>query len=252
MAPPARRENEQVVSELEPIIPPHNDKSKPRTWAKKRGGPLTARQLETLNIIRRHVRTRGVPPSRPELCAELGISYHSGVHGHLEALAKKGWIQLFAGVERGIKLIREGAPILEPEQLAAGITDHPVLTRIHDFHSLVKSFSGEPQSFMQIKDDTLSQRGLKRGDLVAIQHTATANTGDIVVVRIHDEVTVRRLVRKDDSSIALEPESHNPKHETIRTNDSHGDLEIMGIVVGAIIAIERGGTTDDSTGRGAE
>lgn len=259
MAPSARREDEESVSEPESIIPPPPAESRPRprTWPpKKRGGALTPRQVETLNIIRRHVRTRGVPPSRNELCTELGISFHSGVHGHLEALAKKGWIQLFPTIERGIRLTREGAPILEPEQLAAGLTDHPVLTRIHDFHSLAKSFSGTPECFMQIKDDSMNRRGLRRGGLVAVQlqaghHTGAPHSGDVVVARVHDEVTMRRLVRNDDGTIELVPESHNPDHATIRIDDTHGNFEIIGIVVGAITAIERGETTDDPVGHDA-
>ena len=72
--------------------------------------PLTERQQKTLDIIRRHLKVRGVPPSRPEIGREMGLRHQGGVDAHLNALAKKGFLKVFPNVERGLKLLREGLP----------------------------------------------------------------------------------------------------------------------------------------------
>ena len=85
---------------------------------------LTDRQHETLAAIRRHVKTHGFPPSRSELCKALNITNHSAVNGHLNALARKGWVRLIP-VDRGIQLLREGAPILDADELPAVAARQP-------------------------------------------------------------------------------------------------------------------------------
>ena len=218
-----------------------------------RGFELTERQLETLTIIRRHIKRRVVPPSRAELCQELGITYHSAVNGHLNALARKGWIELLPSVERGIRLLREGAPILDPEQLpavAAGnpmmVEDRPPVTRLHDFDTLVERFSGRPDCFVRVKGDSMDRIGFRSGDIVAVKRNPDPNNGDVVIARIGDEVTLKRFVRKDKCTVELQPESNNPEHKPIRIDAQTDNFEIVGVVVGAIIGTERGKGEDEA------
>ena len=73
-----------------------------------RGSDLTDRQHEVLEHIREHLRRWGLPPSRSELTRSLGLASATAVNHHLQALQRKGWIQLNPGKDRGIQLLREG------------------------------------------------------------------------------------------------------------------------------------------------
>ena len=64
-----------------------------------------------------HVKRQGVPPTRSELANAMGLKHVSGVDGYLSRMAAKGWLVIHAGVERGLVLTREGAPILHPDEL---------------------------------------------------------------------------------------------------------------------------------------
>ena len=118
---------------------------------------LTSRQLETLTAIRQRVKLHGVPPSRSELCKALNIANHSAVNGHLNALARKGWVKILH-VDRGIQLLREGAPILDADELPAVAAGNPIVAfeqpepaRLHDFDSFAARFEAPPDWFVRIE-----------------------------------------------------------------------------------------------------
>jgi len=67
--------------------------------------PLTDRQAEVLEIIRESLTDRGYPPTIREISRRLGVHISATV-GHLEALAKKGYIERDEGVTRGIRILR--------------------------------------------------------------------------------------------------------------------------------------------------
>src|SRR5258706_15721701 len=66
--------------------------------------PLTARQQQILDWIRRHLESTGMPPTRPEIATGLGFSTPSSTDDHLRALAKKVPLELLPGASRGIRL----------------------------------------------------------------------------------------------------------------------------------------------------
>src|SRR5437867_12033755 len=89
---------------------------------------LTDRQAEILGVLRDYVGENGRPPSRPELAKMLGIASTNGVFKHLEALARKGAIELVPKAARGIRIVAEpglplvghvaaGSPVLAIENL---------------------------------------------------------------------------------------------------------------------------------------
>ena len=71
---------------------------------------LTDRQIEVLDCVRAYVREHSVAPSRPEIAAALGLRNTSTVDGHLNALMKKGWIELRPGSPRFIRLLKDDPP----------------------------------------------------------------------------------------------------------------------------------------------
>ena len=216
-----------------------------------KGEELTERQAEVLAIIRRHIRLRGVPPSRAELTRELGLHHQGGVDAHLAALARKQFLVVHPGVDRGLQLLREGAPLLEPEQLPEVAAGNPILAeeqpvpRLNDFESFAGQFEARPDYFLRVRGDSLDKTGLRTGDIVGVRRHPEGNDGDLVVARIGQEVTLKRLCRVDSHTIELQPESTNPEHKPIRldaqTQDNH-DVEIVGTVVGAIIGTRRNET----------
>ena len=207
--------------------------------------PLTERQQMTLDIIRRHLKVRGVPPSRPEIARELGLRHQGGVDAHLNALAKKGFLKVFPNVERGLKLLREGAPLFDPEELPEVAAGDPIVAeerepvRLHDFDSFVERFEARPDYFVRVRGDSLDRAGFRTGDIVAVRRQPEAKDGDLVVARIGQEIALKRFRRIDDACVELQPESSNPKHRSIPIDAQTEDVEIVGVIVGAVVGVPR-------------
>ena len=71
--------------------------------------PLTARQQEVLELLKRHLETTGMPPTRAEISRELGFKSPNAAEEHLKALARKGAIEIVAGASRGIRIVDDSA-----------------------------------------------------------------------------------------------------------------------------------------------
>ena len=210
---------------------------------------MTDKQSSALDAIRDHIRGFGVPPSRTELAKALGIRNQSGVDRLLAALHQKGWIQLLPSVERGIRLLREGAPILDPHELPAVAAGNPIVAedcreppRLHDFDSLAARFESRPDWFVRVEGDSLDRLGYRSGDVLAVRQDPEPRTGELVVARIGNEVVVKRFCRTESGTIELQPDSHNPEHEVIPIDAATVDFEVIGTVVGAIVGTRREST----------
>src|SRR5574337_1913023 len=68
---------------------------------------LTARQQQILDLIQSAIARTGAPPTRAEIAAELGFKSANAAEEHLQALARKGVIELVSGTSRGIRLCGE-------------------------------------------------------------------------------------------------------------------------------------------------
>lgn len=211
------------------------------------GRELTDRQRQVLEVIRESMRTRGVAPSHTEIAEALGLASASSVEGHLRRLAAKGWISVLTGIERGIRLLREGVPILDAAHLPAVAAGTPTtveecqnLPRLSDVDSVMGQFEARPDYFVRIEGDTLDKAGFSSGDIVAVRRQPEARDGDIVVARIGEEATLKRFRRIDENRIELQPVSSNPGHSAITFDPGTVDAEIVGIVVGAIVGTPRG------------
>lgn len=209
---------------------------------------LTARQSEILGLIEQAIANTGFPPTRAEIAQELGFKSANAAEDHLRALEKKGYISLAPGASRGIRLMRSaddssdksvaslareminaitlpvvgrvaaGAPILAAENVAREVTVDPAL------------FDKQPDYMLQVRGVSMRDIGIMDGDLLAVKKASEARTGQIVVARIDNDVTVKRLVR-DRNRVVLEPE--NPEFEPIVVTDANS-FAIEGIAVGLI------------------
>ena len=192
---------------------------------------LTSRQEQVLDVIRQYLADTGYPPTRADIARELGFKSANAAEEHLRALARKGAIEMIAGASRGIRLTEStGLPIVG--RVAAG---SPILATEHieDYCELSAQFFSPSADFLlRVAGDSMKDVGILDGDLLAVHNTSTARDGQIVVARIEDEVTVKRLQRVGAHSLQLLPENvdFDPIEVDLRTTD----CSIEGISVGVI------------------
>ena len=200
---------------------------------------LTDRQQQTLEEIRRHVRSYGFPPTRRELAATLGMGNWTSVNDLLEVLASKGWIELAAGAKRGIKLLAdEGLPVIgSGMRIAAGqpvLAEDREVERLPDW--LAKRFRPRADYFLTVSGDSMDEVGLCDGDIVAIKETPEAATGQIVAVMIDEEITLKKFHPKRDGRVELRPASRNPEHKPIVVDLEESEFYVLGIAVGGVLS----------------
>jgi len=197
--------------------------------------PLTARQAEILEFIRDEIATRGLPPTVAELAAGMGVNSTNGIRDHLKALARKGAIELIPSASRGIRLIEaretknRGLPIVG--RVAAG---SPILAEQHiEAYCRLDQALFKPRAhyLLRVKGMSMRDAGILDGDLLAVHKTGEARSGQIVVARLDDEVTVKRL-RLSGRKARLE--AANPEFEPIEVDLRRTALTIEGLGVGVI------------------
>nr|P44858.1 RecName: Full=LexA repressor [Haemophilus influenzae Rd KW20] len=199
--------------------------------------PLTARQQEVLDLLKRHLETTGMPPTRAEISRELGFKSANAAEEHLKALSRKGAIEIIPGASRGIRILDnssndefDGLPLVG--RVRAG---EPILAEQHiEATYRVDADMFKPQADFLLKVYGLSMKnvGILDGDLLAVHSTKDVRNGQIVVARIEDEVTVKRLEKKG-SIIYLHAE--NEEFDPIVVNlEEQKNFEIEGIAVGII------------------
>ena len=193
---------------------------------------LTSRQQQVLDLIRRHIDQTGYPPTRAEIARELGFKSANAAEEHLKALARKGAIEVIPGASRGIRL-PESAGIPVVGRVAAG---NPILAEEHieEYCDLPASFfKPAADYFLRVTGDSMIDVGICDGDLLAVHSTPLANSGDIVVARIGDEVTVKRL-RKTSSKRRLQLLPENADYQPIEVDLAEQDFAIEGLSVGVL------------------
>ncbi len=193
---------------------------------------LTTRQSQVLDIIRKHISSTGYPPTRADIAAELGFKSANAAEEHLKALARKGAIEIIPGTSRGIRLPEDsGLPIVG--QVAAG---EPILAAEHvEDHCAVPPEFFQPRAdyLLRVRGDSMSKVGILDNDLLAVHRTEDASNGQIVVARIDDEVTVKRLQRgRAKHLINLLPE--NDDYEPIVVDLREQQFSIEGLSVGVL------------------
>ena len=191
---------------------------------------LTPRQAEILQLIRDTIEETGFPPTRMEIARMLGFASPNAAEEHLRALERKGVLEILDGTARGLRLTEAlGLPLVG--RVAAGA---PMLAEEH----IVGRYSVDPNLFRPRADYLLKVRGMSMrdagildGDLLAVHKTVDARSGQIVVARLQDEVTVKRL-RRRGATVELLPE--NPDFKPIVIDSRETPLAIEGIAVGVI------------------
>ena len=192
---------------------------------------LTSKQQEILTLIRRTIETTGLPPTRAEIAEAMDYSSHNAAEEHLRMLERKGAIEIVKGSARGIRL-KDGGGIPLIGRVAAG---SPILAEEHiQAHYQVDPALFNPRADYLLKVQGMSMRdaGIHDGDLLAVHKTSEARAGQVVVARLNEEVTVKRL-RRRGAIVELHPE--NPEFEPILVDTRREEFAIEGLGVGVIV-----------------
>ena len=217
---------------------------------------LTARQQQVLDLVQSAMERSGAPPTRAEIAAELGFRSANAAEDHLQALARKGVIELVGGTSRGIRLKSDTLRALNEARLSqygkqymlplpslAQLTlplvgrvaaGSPILAQEHIDQTYLREaslFPRRPDYLLKVRGMSMRDAGILDGDLLAVQKTKEAKNGQIVIARLGDDVTVKRL-RRTRTTIELIPE--NPDFKTIVIPFGDVDFELEGIAVGLV------------------
>ena len=218
---------------------------------------LTARQQQILELVQNAIERTGAPPTRAEIATELGFKSANAAEEHLQALARKGVIELVVGTSRGIRLpssqlraLNRARQLTQEKQyllpipslaqlclplvgrVAAG---NPILAQEHieqTYTVEASMFAQRPDFLLKVQGMSMRDAGIMDGDLLAVQKSAEARNGQIVVARLGDEVTVKRLQR---TRIGIELLPENPDFQPIVISNRSGiEFSLEGIAVGLI------------------
>jgi repressor LexA len=207
---------------------------------------LTDRQNEILTFIKEFVRENGYPPTLREIGKGFQISSTFGVKRHLDALEKKGYVNVESNASRGIRVIRDeedypdvsenikneffnkipivgrvaaGSPILAMENIDGSVIIDP---------SFIKK--AEDAFALRVQGDSMVNAGIFEGDLVIVSPNDKGMNGDIIVAMLDDEVTVKSLELKN-GKIRLIPKNDNYQPIPIEKNSN---FSVIGKVKGVV------------------
>ncbi len=191
---------------------------------------LTARQAEVLQLIADFLQATGFPPTRAEIAAQLGFRSANAAEDHLRALERKGYIEMLPGASRGIRL-RENLGIPVVGRVAAG---SPILAEQHiqsRYQLDPALFNPRADYLLKVRGMSMRDAGILEGDLLAVHRSSEARSGQIVVARLGNEVTVKRF-RRQGNQVQLLPE--NPDFDAILVDLKRDSFAIEGLGVGII------------------
>jgi repressor LexA len=195
---------------------------------------LTDRQNMALSFIRSSIEERGYPPTIREIGAHMGIRSTNGVNDHLKALERKGYVVRDELKSRAIR----------PADMHDNLIDVPLLGRIAAGSPILATENVEDtvriDSFLlgnhrqvfalRVVGQSMIGDGIHDGDYIFVKKQITARPGEIVVVLVEDEATVKRFYPEGDR-IRLQPS--NPGMEPIYVHrDDFRSTSVLGVVVG--------------------
>ena len=201
---------------------------------------LTPRQSEILDFIRQSLLDSGAPPTRDEIARAFGFRSLNAAEQHLQALQKKGLIELVAGTSRGIRLketvmsLKEAAADFGLPLIGKVAAGSPILAQQNVLkHPAIDPLVFRPRAdyLLEVRGMSMRDAGILDGDWLAVHKQVTAQTGQVVVARLGDEVTVKRLKLRGSRAELI---AENPDYKPIVVDLKREPLAIEGIAVGVI------------------
>lgn len=197
--------------------------------------PLTERQSEALEFIKRCITDRGYPPTLREIGEHMGIRSTNGVNDHLKALERKGY------------LVREElrSRAMQPVDLEARVTI-PILKRVaagqlapaneqSEDRVIVDRFflgSRSPREVFGLvaRGDSMIDDGIFDGDFIFVHQQSTASNGEIVVVMLEGEARCRRFFAEGER-VRFQPANEGMAPTLVHRSELRAG-DILGLVVG--------------------
>ena len=178
---------------------------------------LSQRQSDILDYIKACVTQKGYPPSIREICDAVGLSSPSTVYMHLNSLAQKGYLLRDAQTPRAITILDKA---WENQTKKAELVSVPIVGRIsaglptlaeeniEDYFSLPANFmsTNSPVFMLRVNGESMINVGINDGDMLIVEQACTAQNGEIAVVLIDSEATVKTFY-KEKSRYRLQPEN---------------------------------------------
>jgi len=190
--------------------------------------PRTSNKAELIvEFVNQFVQENGFAPSVREIGAAVGLRSTASVSYHLQQLTAKGLLMSpgAKGQKRAIVASARPGQIPVVGVVTAGV---PILALENREGTI--SWDGDPQCFaLRVRGDSMINAAILDGDMVVVRPQPTADDGQIVVARIGDEATVKRLSRKD-GQVWLMPE--NDAYSPIDGSEA----ELIGLVKAVIRA----------------
>ena len=199
---------------------------------------ITSQQQRVLDCIQIYLKKTGFPPTRADICRELGFKSPNSAETHLRALEKKGFISIESGTSRGISII-------SGEQITKNAQEYPVIGLVaagsptlaqENVEKTINCpdsfFNSSFDYFLKVKGLSMKDAGIMEDDLIAVKKTSDVKNGDIVIARLDDEVTIKFFNRKSPKLVELE--AANDDFENIFINLEQDELHIEGKSVGLL------------------
>jgi len=199
---------------------------------------ITSQQQRVLDCIQIHLKKTGFPPTRADICRELGFKSPNSAETHLRALEKKGFISIESGTSRGISIINS-------QQIAEDAQEYPIIGLVaagsptlaqENVEKTINCpdlfFDTSFDYFLKVRGLSMKDAGIMEDDLIAVKKTSDVKNGDIVIARLDDEVTIKFFNRKSPKLVELEPA--NEDFDNIVINLEEDELHIEGKSVGLL------------------
>ena len=199
---------------------------------------ITSQQQRVLDCIQIYLKKTGFPPTRADICRELGFKSPNSAETHLRALEKKGFISIESGASRGISIING-------EQITKNAQEYPVIGLVaagsptlaqENIEKTINCpdsfFNSSFDYFLKVRGLSMKDAGIMEDDLIAVKKTSDVKNGDIVIARLDDEVTIKFFNRKSPKLVELE--AANDDFENIFINLEQDELHIEGKSVGLL------------------
>lgn len=204
---------------------------------------ITPTQHAILDMIGERIESEGMPPSQAEIARAFGFSGVRAAQYHLDALEAAGAIERVPGRARGIRVRASATHTRPAPDLSSDALRLPVLGQVaagapigadigsDDYLVLDRVlFSPSPDYLLKVKGDSMRDEGIFEGDLIGVHRTRDARSGQIVVARVDDAITVK-LLKIGKDRIRLMP--RNPDYAPIEVLPDQ-DFAIEGLYCGLV------------------
>ncbi len=196
-------------------------------------GPITGKQQEILDYIKKEILERGFPPSVREICQAVHLKSTSSVHSHLDSLERNGYIRRDPSKPRAIEILDDSFQLLRTETVNVPVVGtvaagQPLLAEqnIERYFPIPAEYMPQEEVFiLRVKGESMVNAGILDGDCVLVRRQPTAQNGDMVVALIEDSATVKTFYQEKDR-VRLQPENDTMAPIYVK------DLKILGKVFG--------------------